>query len=81
MVLVDVSMDGRIFRDAVDEDVVLVQDLVSDLLDSLGDGGGEHKRLSLRSRRHHLHDSFDVLPETHVQKCITLIKHNLQSMK
>ena len=67
VVLGDVSMDRRIFRGTVDEGVVLVQNLASDLLDGLRDGGGEHERLSFRSRGHHLHDAFDVLSETHVQ--------------
>jgi len=67
VVLGDVSMDGGIIRDAVDEGVVLVQDLTSDLLNSLGDGSGEHECLSFRSRRHHLHDGLDFLSETHIQ--------------
>jgi hypothetical protein len=78
VVLVDVSMDGGFLRNTVDECVIRVQDLASDLLDGLRDGGREHERLSLWSRRHHLHDTFNVFPETHVQQCITLVEYNLQ---
>ena len=67
VVLGNVSVDGGIFRDAVNEDVVLVQDLAGDLLNGLGDGGGEHERLSLWSWRHHPHNTFYVLSETHIQ--------------
>ena len=81
VVLVDVSMDGGILRSAVDEGMVRIQDLASDLLDGFRYGGGEHECLSLRRRRHHLHNAFDVLSETHIQQCISLVEHNLQINK
>jgi len=67
VVLGDVGMDRGFLRDTVDEYVVRVQDLTSDLLDSLRDSGGEHEGLSLWTRRHLLHDVFNVLPEAHIQ--------------
>ena len=67
VILGDVGMDGRTLCGTVDEYVVGVQDLASDLLNGLRDGGGEHESLSLRSWRHHLHDAFDIFPEAHIQ--------------
>lgn len=67
VVLGNVSVDGRFFVDAVDKGMVRIQELASDLLNGLGDGGRKQECLSFRSRRHHLHDSFNILSETHVQ--------------
>lgn len=79
VVLGDVGVDRGFLRDTVDEYVVRVQDLASDLSDSLGDGGREHERLSLWTRRHLLRDVFNVLPEAHIQQCIGLVEHDLQT--
>lgn len=67
MVLGDVSVDGGFFGDTVNEGMVWVQDLASNLLNGLRDSSREHERLSLRCGGHPSHDVFDVLPETHVQ--------------
>lgn len=78
VVLGDVSMDGGTLCGTVDEYVVGIQDLASDLLNGLGNGGREHESLSLRGRRHHLHDAFDIFPETQIQQCIGFVEYDLR---
>ena len=78
MVLRDVCMDRRIvIRDRVDKKMVLVQSLTGDLLDAAGDCCREQEGLSLGCFGEVARNGVDIIAETHVEECISLVEDEL----